>query len=151
MRLPLICTEYLEASRGEEMPLLNVDFQQEPDHLVFMVRGSYDLTEAVERFPMVIAACRQIGLARALVDYRDLGGEIGAAQEIIYAQAAVDFYKQHLSTGGRPLRIAFIGREPKPWKDGEEIAKDYGLDVLVTTDYDEALDWLFSEAPGDEI
>ena len=117
--------------------------------MVFTVTGSYDLSEAIERFPMVIAACRQTGVSKVLIDYRDLDGEIGAAQDILYAQAVLEFYKQHRLSGGRPLGIVFLGPELKPWSDGEEIVKNEGPEVLVTIDYDEASDWLFREAPNE--
>ena len=152
IRPPLPSAKYLEAV-GEEinMPQLNVGVEQKPDHLVFTVTGTYDINEAIERFPMVLTACRQTGLSRVLIDYRDLDREAWATQDILYAQGVGDFYKQHLSTGGEPIRIAFIGREPKAWEDGEAIGKEYGLDTLTTTDYNEGLNWLFNEAPNDEI
>lgn len=67
---------------------------------------------------MVIAACRQTGVSKVLIDYRDLDGELGAVQDILYAQAVLEFYKQHRLSCGRPLRTAILGLELKPWSDG---------------------------------
>jgi hypothetical protein len=130
---------------------LEMEVTRKSDYLVFTVTGKYNLHEAIERFPMVLAACRQTGLSRALIDYRDLEVEAWATQDILYAQGVGDYYKQYLSTGGGAIRVAFLAPEPRPWQDGEAIAEGYGLDALTTTDYNQALNWLFREEPNDEI
>jgi hypothetical protein len=53
---------------------MKVETHQEDDYLVFFVTGTYDLNEAVEKFPLALTACRQTGISKALIDYRDLEG-----------------------------------------------------------------------------
>jgi len=43
---------------------------------------------------------------------------------------------------GRPLRIAFVGNERMLENITEAIDKTYGLEGIVTSDYQEAVDWL---------
>jgi hypothetical protein len=90
----------------------------------------------------VIAACRLVGVSKALIDYRELDGDIPATLEILYSWQAVQFYQEHLSSGGIPIKFAFVGKDPKPWTPGDEIGKSFSVEVLSTTDYQEAFDWL---------
>ena len=141
-RLPLISVECLGTASEEDSSSINVRVEQEATHLEFIVTGTYDLSKAVEKFPLVIMACRQTGLSKALVDYRPLAGEILVTEELLYAYRAGGFYNQHLSSGGQPLKIAFVGKERLPYKGGEAVGKTYGAEILATSDYQEAVDWL---------
>ena len=124
---------------------MKVETQKRDDYLVFSVSGTYDLNDAIDNFPRVIAACRQTGVFKALIDHRGLVGDIPATLDILYSLQAVEFYQTHLSSGGAPIKFAFVGKDPKPWAAGEEIGKDFSVEVLVTNNYQEALDWLNNE------
>ncbi len=121
-----------------------VEMAERPDYLLVTVTGSYDLDEAIERFGSVLLACRRSGQNQILVDYRGLTGESGAIEEIIYATGIGDLYRMHLEAGGAPLRIAYLGTPSfiQSWVPGVEVAKGYDLEVCVTIDLDEALEWL---------
>ena len=128
------------------MPL-EVEMQQRSDYLVFIITGIFSIQEAIERFPMVVAGCNQTNLDKAIIDYRAVEGPKISTEEIIYAMGAAEIYQQHLSAGGIPLRIAFVGKKDnlRPWGPGEKMATNLGMQVLVTADYDEAVNWLFEE------
>ena len=110
--------------------------------MVFSVSGTYDLNDAIDKFPRVIAACRQTGVFKALIDHRGLVGDIPATLDILYSLQAVEIYQAHLSSGGTPIKFAFVGKDPRSWATGEEIGRDFGVEVLVTNDYQEAINWL---------
>ena len=142
MRMPLISVECLETTKKENDTILKVDVQQHTDYIEFIVTGTYDLRSAIEKFPLVIMACRQTGLSKALIDYRTLAGDILITEELLYAYRAGGIYKEHLSSGGQPLKIAFVSKEILTYKGGEAVGQTYGAEVLVTGDYQEAVDWL---------
>ena len=125
------------------MPI-NFETQKQDDYLVFTVTGTYNLNEAIDKFPLVIATCRQMGVSKALIDYRSLAGDIPTTLDFLYTIQAIEFYKTHLSAGGAPIKFVFLGSDPKPWPLGEEIAKSYGMEVLVTYDFQKAVEWFES-------
>jgi hypothetical protein len=59
---------------------------------------------------------------------------------------AIELYDAHLSAGGPPIKFAFVGMNPKPWAMDEEMGKNYGVEVLVTYDYQKAIAWLESDS-----
>ena len=124
---------------------MKVETQKQDDYLVFTVSGTYDLNDAIDKFPLVIAACRQTGVFKALIDHRGLMGDIPATLDILYSLQAVEFYQAYLSSGGTPIKFAFVGKDPRPWAAGEEISRDFGVEVLVTNEYQKAIDWLCAD------
>ena len=144
-RLPLISAECLETSEEEENPLLKMTVERKAAYIEFIATGTYDLTSAIEYFPLVITTCRQANMPKALIDYRELNGLSASAHEVPYSHAIGEFHKQQLSSGGKALKVAFVGNEVTPWKIGEEIGQHYGMEALVTNDYAEAVAWLTRE------
>ena len=65
-------------------------------------------------------------------------------QEIIYAMGVGELYSQHLATGGSRLKIAYVGNESfiRSWAPGKDIAEKYRLDVFITTNLNQAIEWL---------
>ena len=114
---------------------MKVEIQKKDDYLVVTVIGNYDLNEAIKKFPLVITACRQTGLTKALIDYRDLEGDIPTTLDFLYTLQVIELYKAHRSAGGPPIRFAFVGANPKPWPMGEEMGQRHGVEVLLTYHY----------------
>lgn len=123
---------------------LEMDLTKHPDHLVFTITGTYETQPAIDKFPMVLEVCKFTGINKIMVDFRQLGGTTAAIEEMLYAMSIGDFYQQYLAGGGTPLGFAFVGtdRFVKAWNPGVAIARDHGMKVLLTTDYEQALDWL---------
>jgi hypothetical protein len=123
---------------------LDIEITQKVDHLQVDVSGTYDMREAIDRFPLVIAACRLTGLDKALIDFRQLEGETAAIQKLIYAIEVTEYYQKHLDSGGQPLRIAYLGQAPlvSTYEPGLDLARQEQLPFTLTTDLDEALSWL---------
>jgi hypothetical protein len=121
---------------------LDVNITQKADHLQVDVSGTYDMREAIDRFPLVIAACRLTGLDKALIDFRQLEGETAAIQKVIYAIEVIEYYQKHLDSGGQPLRIAWLAPLVSSYEPGLDLARQEQLPFTLTSDLDEALSWL---------
>jgi hypothetical protein len=129
---------------GRSQMALDVKFEERPDYMLVSVSGEYDMEEAIERFAVVIAACRRLNLTKVLIDFRTLPGERAMVQQVMYAMGVGGLHQQHLSASGTPLRVAYVGDASvvKPSNPGLDVVKGYGMDALVTANLDEAVDWL---------
>lgn len=123
---------------------MNVDWKVTPDYLHITVTGAYDFDAAVERFAAVIAACRQTGIPKVLVDYRELQGGRSKINEGIYAAQVAELYKNHMEHGGTPLRFAYLANKAVTleFMPGLALVRDHGIDAYVTYDFDDAVRWL---------
>ena len=123
---------------------MQVEFSDAGDYVLATVTGSYDLDEAVDWFGHLIAACRKLGKEKALIDYRTMTGVRGGIEEALYIEGVADLYRIHLSAAGAPLKLAYLAAPS--WAEsvisGAETAQRIGLDVFLTTELDEALQWL---------
>ena len=64
---------------------LNGEFVQHTEYLEIIVTGMYDMEEAIDKFPLVLAACRDAKIAKTLIDFRKLGGDVYATEKVMYA------------------------------------------------------------------
>jgi hypothetical protein len=146
MRLPLISVECLDTNREDESSLVKVKIEQKVNYLEFIFTGVQNAIQTPEPLETVLNSCKLAGLYRVLVDYRGLTGGNRGDPEAGYAQGVGRLYQEYLATGDLPLRIAVVGKEEmiEAWKQSEEIVRGYGLEALVTGDYEEAIAWLNS-------
>ena len=146
MRLPLISVECLEAKGENENLLIKVRVEQKTDYLEFIVTGMNDALQPPEPLETILNSCELAGIYQVLVDYRGLLGGNRSEPEIGYTQGVGQLYQEYLAMGGSPIRIAVVGSEDvvEAWKQSEEIARGYDIDVLVTDDYEDAIAWLRS-------
>ena len=143
MRLPLISVECLESTR-KEGPLMKVRVAQKADYMEFIVSGVQSDLPITEPLETILNSCELAKLYRVLVDFRGLAGGDKEIPEIEYAQCVGQEYQNHLDAGGTPIKVAVVGKEEmiEAWKQSEEIVQAYGLEVLVTGNYEEAIAWL---------
>ena len=146
MRLPLISVECLDINRDDKNLLIKVRVEQKADYLKFIVTGMQSSLQTPDPFETILNSCKLAGLNRALVDYRNLEGGNWDDPETGYAQGVGQFYQEYLDAGGLPLRISVVGKGEmiEAWKQSEKIVRGYGLEALVTGDYEEAIAWLNS-------
>lgn len=116
--------------------------------LVARVTGSFDADMSVKKFGSILSFCRIYSLDQVLIDFRDLEGMVYATAEIMYAHNISQLYKEHLDHGGDPLRIAYLGPDTyiNDSMPGLSIAQAGGLDVLTTSDFPVAVEWLESNS-----
>ena len=123
---------------------LNGEFVQHTDYLEIIVTGMYDMEEAIVKFPRVLAACRDAKVAKALIDFRRLEGDEHATEKVMYAWEIEGHYRNHLSTGGQKLQIAYLGQSPlvSTFEPGVEFAESKGLPFALFEDSRKAIEWL---------
>ena len=63
---------------------LNIKIIQHDFFLEVVVTGTYDMQDAINRFPSVLSICRLTGLSKVLIDFRNLSGIPEATEKIIY-------------------------------------------------------------------
>lgn len=147
LRLPLISVEALKPVREAEQSLMDVRVEHKSDRLEFTVTGLQQALLTPEPIETVLNSCELAGIYRVLVDFRGLSGGDEENPEVEYVQGVSQKYREYLDTGGIPIKVVVVGREEmiQAWKQSEELAQDYGLEVFVTGNYEEAITWLMSD------
>ncbi len=92
----------------------------------------------------MLVACRDAKVAKVLIDFRKLGGDVHATEKIVYAWKIEEHYRNHLSTGGQNLQIAYVGQSPlvSTYEPGVEIVESMGLPFALFEDSRKAIEWL---------
>ena len=123
---------------------LDVKIIQHDAFLEVVVTGTYNMRNAIDRFPYVLSTCRLTGLSKVLIDFRNLTGTPAATEKIIYAFGIQDHYNEYISTGGQELMVAYVGSEShvSTYEPGLKIAKDDNMPFDLFTDIAEAYKWL---------
>ncbi len=117
---------------------------QHKEYIEVIVFGDYNLQEATDNYPLLISACRQTGISKILIDYRELKGVIHATEKTLFSISNLELYRNHLATGGKEIQTAFVGSPPlvSTFEPGIELAKNAGLAVEIFTDAEKAMTWL---------
>ena len=121
---------------------VDVSMTQHSDYLEFVVTGSYDLNDAINKFSYVLEACRHTGLNKVLIDYRELQREDSATLKGLYAYGIENHYMKHLEAGGHEIQIAYVGQVVMTWEPGMEVAQKRKLPFKLFNNLNEALEWL---------
>lgn len=147
LRLPLIAVECMDIEQDDKTPLLKVRVEQQPDLIEFIISGVQDAISIPEPLETILNSCELAELYRVLVDFRGLSGGDNQGHVIEYAKGVLQEYLEYLNEGGKPLRVAVLGRKEvmDAWKVGEIIIRESGLEVLISTNYEEAIAWLRSD------
>jgi hypothetical protein len=129
---------------GGDVMALDVRITQHDAFLEVVVTGTYDMQDAINRFPHVLSACRLTGSSKVLIDFRDLDGIPAATEKIIYAFGVQDHYDEHITTGGQELMIAFVGSAPQvsTYEPGLQVARESNMPFDLFTGIKEAYEWL---------
>jgi len=147
LRLPLISVECTDDDKSDSDSFIKVRVEQKADRLEFIATGVQEALQTPDPIETVLNSCELAGVYRVLVDYRGLtGGDMGDTQAG-YARGVGEVYQDYLAAGGTPVKVAVVGKEKmtQAWKQSEELVRSYGLEVFVTSDYEEAIAWLKSE------
>ena len=123
---------------------LDVKIVQHDEYLEVLVSGAYGMQDAIDRFPHVLSACRLTGASKVLIDFRELTGIPAATEKVLYAFGVRDHYEKYISTGGQPLRVAYVGKAPlvSTYEPGLQVAQDGKLPFDLFVDISEAYEWL---------
>ena len=113
------------------------------DYLEFVITGSYDLNEAIDKFTFVLALCKLTGHKKVLIDYRQLIYQVGSTEKSLYAISIEGKYLQYLQSGGHELQIAYVSPSVTSYEPGAVIGRNIELlQFELFNKPNEALDWL---------
>ncbi|MCP4158539.1 MAG: hypothetical protein GY760_00575 [Deltaproteobacteria bacterium] len=120
---------------------IDIKINQHNDYLEFVVTGSYDLNEAVEKFTHILNSCKFAELSKALIDVRELQGHGGGVEKSLYGIGVENLYIEYLKSGGHELQIAYL-RPVTDYEPGMIIAERSGYQFKLFDKLSEALEWL---------
>ena len=121
---------------------VDVEKIQHSDYLEFVVTGSYDLNDAIDKFLYVLEACSQTGLNKVLMDYRELQQEDSATIKSLYSYGIENHYTKYLESGGHEIQFAYVGPIVMTWEPGMEIAERSKWPFKLFDNLNDALEWL---------
>jgi len=122
---------------------INIETIKHDDFLEFVVTGSHDLNEAIEKLSQILDVCKLTGLKKVLIDYRELIYPVGGTEKTLYAFGTEDLYRKYLESGGRELQIAYLAPMVHTFEPGAEIGKKVeSLQFELFDKLNEALEWL---------
>lgn len=114
------------------------------DYLFVKVTGHYMLFEVKQMYTNVLEILLEKKLSKVLFDVEDVKGDITTLERFLLAEYAAYEALDFKTKGLQKLAIAFYGKIPPidPYRFGEIVAKARGLNIKVTTDYNEAIKFL---------
>ena len=121
---------------------IELTFEERTSYLYARAVGIFNLREAKDCFRRIVEVAAQEKLLRVLFDARDLKGNMTTMDRYTLGDSLT---KEILEKKNQVLpRIAIVGNEPfiDPQRFGETVARNRGSLLKVTTDIDQALQWL---------
>lgn len=122
---------------------LNIDKKEK--YLLVEVSGEFLYSTDQEFFAELIESCFDNNRSNLLLDARNLKGDLSTFQRYNIALSVTNKIRKNFDKG--IIRIAVVGAEPliDPDRFAETVATNRGLIIKVTTDIEEALNWLHPE------
>jgi len=114
----------------------------EVTHLLITCSGSYDQADAEQIFCMAFETAARQKVPRVLLDCRKVTGELSTMDRFDLAEYVSMLVLSRMNA--ESVRIAVVGVEPliDPGRFGETVAVNRGVTGKVTTDLNEAMEWL---------
>ena len=125
--------------------------RQKREYLAILVSGMFELDQANQLTPKMLAACAASRASKLLIDARGVRGSLTIADRFVYAETFARLYKERRVAGTiKHVQIALVGTPGiiDPQRFGEKVATRRGMHIKVTTDIREAFSWLGVSAPG---
>lgn len=121
---------------------IQYELQVRIDHVCVVCDGDYVFTDALRIIQIALETADRSTLSKILFDWRNVRGQLTTMQRYELAEQGANLYAK-MPAAGRIL-IAMVNNEETidPERFGEEVAINRGVPVKVTTDMQEALDWL---------
>ena len=112
------------------------------------VNGKYDLNEVKRIFDIILDNAMERRISKILIDARNLSGTLTTMERYdigeYLAKINFDFYQMPDTP---PLRLACVAVEPpmEPSRFVQTVARNRGVDIMITDTMAEALKWLGAE------
>ena len=122
-------------------------YQENPkkNYLLITMVGEYAYAELGAFFDWMLSACEKYKLPKVMIDARNLNGNPTTLERFNFAaMLTVKYFAMRMTAKVPPLRFAFVGNHPlvDAKRIGETVAVNRGMNIKVTTEWREALDWL---------
>jgi hypothetical protein len=110
---------------------------QEEGYIRFDYTGEFNEVMGKTCINAMVEACSQVQISNALLDCRNMIGEIQIFDSFKVAEYGVKMW-------GIISKTALVGREDQMLSDNfvENVAFNRGVNLKIFTDVDEAIDWL---------
>jgi hypothetical protein len=127
----------------EKTPLTFLAVKKD-DYLNVTVSGFYSLSEVKKLFTELLEKVVSKNLTKLFVNVCQVQGKITILERFYFGEFAALEAIRFKGLGLNKISIAFYGIEPiiDPDKFGEIVAKNRGLNVIVTTEIEEATQFL---------
>lgn len=121
---------------------ITISFNSDQHYLLVTVEGWYTLSNAIAIFKTAIDHSLLHEKKSLLIDINKLSGTIPLTDRFTFAETTSGYFIQ--KAVGKINRLAVVGKEPivDPDRFGETVARNRGLNVLVFTDLEQAIQWL---------
>ena len=112
------------------------------DYIYLRCTGDVSPEEVKKLFSRSIDAMFEHGISKVLIDVKSVTGDLTTMDRIECADFLADEILNRAL--GKVEKITVVGDEPPldPCRIGEVLARGRGVNVMVTTDLDEAIWWI---------
>jgi hypothetical protein len=128
---------------------ISFNIESKLSYLLVSCAGTYDGLSALDIYQQIFRTAADQSLSRILIDCRKVKGDISVLERYITSKYVAELCLKYITT--IRFKISLVGEEPPvdPERFGETVARNRGVDVLVTTDLAEAYSWLGIESTSD--
>ena len=116
------------------------EFEEMEDHLLVRTGGRWGRDAALHLIDVIANECRKRGQARVLIDATDITGKMPDFDRYILGT--------RIAAVCDGIKLAAVIRQEYINKFAENVAVNRGASFFVTSNRDEALQWLMSDAPN---
>lgn len=119
-----------------------VNIELKENYLLAVFSGTFELKSNKELMVDILMECINHKLTKLLFDIRGLKGNMSTYERYNLATYFTGLTRQHPETS--KIQIAVVGNTPliDPNRFGETVAKNHGLNIKVSTEMNEVLEWL---------
>jgi hypothetical protein len=121
---------------------ISVHVTVEASHILFTAKGSYERLETLEHFRKAFDLANKEKSSRLLIDIRNVVGEIPTMDRFEIGVLLSDLVLRQSDV--QTTRIAIVRNDPiiDPHRFTEIVATNRGVQLKVTSELQEALEWL---------
>ncbi len=121
----------------ERMMIKNLKIIQKKGYILFNFTGEFSQEAGKQCIDAMVEVCSQSQISRALLDCRNMTGEIEIMDSFMVAKYGVKMI-------GSISKFALVGREDQMFPDNfvENVAVNRGINLKLFTDIEKAIDWL---------